>query len=122
MFADRAVVSAGQVLVATGIHPQLVEASRQFLCCSAGVREHQRGPGPQDRIQDLLLHVGPGIVQRGSGDPDIPGFPGPGSHHDHVPVAPEEGRHLFDGTHGGGQGHTQHVAPSQQVQALQAEG
>ena len=122
LFADRTVVGASQVLTAAGIQPQLVEASRQLLRRPAGVREHQRGPGPQDRIQDLLLHVGPGIVQRGSVDPDVPAFPGPGSHHDHVPVAPEEGRHLFDGTHGGGQGHTPHVAPSQQVQALQAEG
>ena len=122
VFADRTVVGASQVLAAAGIQPQLVEASRQFLRRPAGVREHQRGPGPPDRIQDLLLHVGPGIVQRGSGDPDIPGFPGPGSHHDHVPVAPEEGRHLFDGTHGGGQGHTPHVASGQQVQALQTEG
>ena len=118
---SRPVMGAGQVFAAAGIQPQLVETGRQFLRRPAGVREHQRGPGPQDRIQDLFLHVGPGIVQRGSDDLDIPAFPGPGSHYGHVPVAPEEGSYFFDGPHGGRQGHALHIASGQQIQAFQTE-
>ena len=65
--------------------------------------------------------MGPRIVQWGSGDLEVPTLPGPGSHHDHVPVAPEEGSYFFDGLHGGRQGHALHIASGQQIQAFQTE-
>ena len=114
-------MGASQIAVAAALLPELVQACRQPLRGAASTREHQRGTCLQDGRKDLLLHVRPGVGERGSRHRDVPLLDGAGSHHGHVPVTAEESRNPLNGAHRGGQGDPLHVTSGQQIEPLQTE-